>query len=121
MSWARRRIAHGHLAGGASCYDGQWESLKPPGLSRGGEDIAPEFSLDGHATLLADGHGNGDVDELAIDMADQHAGLAGHGGVGGAAAELIAEDGVVAIRGDAADDVAGIDVLQVNGGTGWAK
>ena len=51
-----------------------------------------------------------DVDETLVQKADDHAGLAGHRGVDGVAREEIAEQRVLAVRGAAADLIAGVEV-----------
>lgn len=58
---------------------------------------------------------NGNMDESIVEQADDEAGLAGHGGVNGVACETVAENGVLGVGHQAADDVAGVDVADVDG------
>ncbi len=55
------------------------------------------------------------MDENIVPEADQHIGLAGHGRMHGMAGELVAEQAVAGVGGRAADDVAGVDVADLDG------
>jgi hypothetical protein len=50
------------------------------------------------------------MNEMIVNQADEHTGLAGHSGVDGVAAETLAVNRIVGIGGRGANDIAGVDV-----------
>ena len=77
------------------------------------DDVAPEVAFGVDEVSATDGEGDGDVDVLFVEHGDEEAGAAAHGGVGGVGAESRAVDGVVGVGCAAADDVARVDVFEV--------
>lgn len=55
------------------------------------------------------------MDEAIVEKSDDETGLAGHGGVDCVACETVAENSVLGIGHLTADDVAGVDVPNVDG------
>ena len=53
------------------------------------------------------------MDEALVPAGDDHASLACHGGVDGVAAEIITKDAILGRGWHAADDVAGVDVFEI--------
>lgn len=90
-----------------------WVIEHEDGLTCLYDDIAPEVAFGIDEVSATDGEGDGDVDVLFVEHGDEEAGAAAHGGVGGVGTESRAVDGVVGIGGATADDVARIDVFEV--------
>ncbi len=93
------------------CFDEAWDR-GPAGLAGGKQDIGPEFAGEFHPFLFADGGADGDVDEDVVPESDEYIGVAGHGGMDGRAGHLVAQEAVGGVGRHAADEIAGINVLE---------
>ncbi len=82
------------------------------GLAGGGQHRAPAGAIQIQALLLADQQFDRYMNKEVMQQADHQTGLAGHRGVDGVAGEEIAENRVLGVRRDAADQVAGIEIAQ---------
>ena len=74
----------------------------------------PERPVGVYFAAFAHGVLYGHVRERAVHAADDHVRLARHGGVYGVFCQLVAEDGVGALGGDAAHGIARVEVLDVD-------
>lgn len=84
------------------------------GLTGLDDDIAPEVAFRFDEISSSDGQFDGDVDVLFVEHGDEETGSSAHGGVSGMSAESGAIDGVIGVCGGASDDVAWVDIFEVN-------
>ena len=84
-------------------------------LSRTGQDGLPQGVLWPHALDLARQQFCRNMDELVVQIADHQSCFAGHRGVHGAAAHLVAQEAVVDVGPHVANVVAGVEILGLNG------
>lgn len=84
------------------------------GLTSLDDDIAPEVAFRFDEVSSSDGQFDRHVDVLFVEHGDEETGTAAHGSVCGVRAESGAIDGVVRISGGASDDVAWVDIFEVN-------
>ena len=84
------------------------------GLARGGEDRRPKLALEIDLSPALTGHRDRHMDIRMVPGADHHVGPARHAGVDRPTGQVVAKE-LIGDRGrHAADDVAGIDVLEVD-------
>ena len=79
-------------------------------MTGGGKDGAPEFAIEVDAFATGSDHVDGNMGEVAMEVADDESGAAGHGSVDGVAAEAVAEECVIGAGRASADLVAGVEV-----------
>src|SRR6516164_10080995 len=90
------------------------ELSKVPGLAGSCEDALPQPTVCAHLFPRGDGQRDRHVSESTMPEADHHVGLTGHSGIHCGIPKQLAEGRVAGVRGQAADDVARVDVLQAD-------